>query len=217
VGEKNLGKNRFTEANCLSAILSCNLWPAQLVKECRKGKAWMPTDDSSVLERFQAGNLEAFEALFRSHQKEVYGWLLRIVRIPAQAEDLTAETFWKIYRARERFDPARDFSAWARTIATRAALDWLRTQRTETELPATVPAPPAGDPGVAAETRRKIAAALARLPPALRVAAVLAVVEEMPHKQVAEALGISSGAAKVRVFRALRILRRELQREGIEP
>ena len=177
----------------------------------------MPTDDSSVLERFQAGELEAFESLFRSHQKEVYGWLLRIVRNPAQAEDLTVETFWKIHRACERFDPARDFSAWARTIATRAALDWLRTQRPETELPATVPAPAAGDPGVAAEIRRKIAAALARLPPALRVAAVLAVVEEIPHKKIAQSLGISTGAVKVRVFRALRILRRELQREGIEP
>ena len=177
----------------------------------------MPTDDSRVLERFRAGEMDAFEALFRSHQQRVYAGLLRIVRNPAQAEDLTVETFWKIYRARERFDAARDFGAWARTIATRTAMDWLRTQRTETELPTTLPAAETGDPGIAAEIRRKTAAALARLPPALRVAAVLAVVDDMPYKKVAQSLGISTGAVKLRVYRALRILRRELQREGITP
>ncbi len=177
----------------------------------------MQDDQSSVLQRFRAGEMEAFETLFRSHQQAVYGWLLRIVRNPWQAEDLTVETFWKIYRARARFDPARGFEAWARTVATRAAVDWLRTQRPEEELPANLPAASTGDPGVADEIRRRTANALARLPPALRVAAMLAVVEEMPRKQIADALGISTGAVKLRVFRALRILRRELEREGITP
>lgn len=177
----------------------------------------MPDHENRVLQRFRAGEMDAFETLFRSHQQAVYGWLLRIVRNPAQAEDLTVETFWRIFRARERFDPAREFGAWARTIATRTAMDWLRIRRDETELPATLQAPCVSDPGVTEEIRRKTAEALARLPPSLRVAAMLAVVEEMPNKQVAEVLGISTGAAKLRVFRALRILRRELQREGITP
>jgi DNA-directed RNA polymerase specialized sigma24 family protein len=51
----------------------------------------------------------------------------------------------------------------------------------------------------------------------LRVAAVLAVVEELPHKEVAAALGISVAAVKVRVFRALRLLRKDLQQQGITP
>ncbi len=177
----------------------------------------MQDDESSVLQRFRAGEMEAFEGLFRSHQQAVYGWLLRIVRNPTQAEDLTVETFWKIYRARARFDPVRGFEAWARMIATRTAVDWLRTQRPEEELPVNLPAVSTGDPGIADEIRRKTAKALARLPSALRVAAMLAVVEEMPHRQVADELGISTGAVKVRVFRALRILRRELEREGIKP
>ena len=46
------------------------------------------------------------------------------------------ETFWRIYRAHARFDPTRGFEAWARTIATHAALDWLRTQQPETEFAA---------------------------------------------------------------------------------
>jgi RNA polymerase sigma-70 factor, ECF subfamily len=169
------------------------------------------------LDQFRTGSEAAFEALFRLHQRAVYGWLLRIVRNPAAAEDLTVETFWRIYRAHARFDPMRGFEAWARTIATHAALDWLRTQRPEIELSADEAMPARGDPAVSAEIRRKTAQALSRLPPKLRIAAVLAVVEEMPQKDVAYALGISVAAVKVRVFRALRLLRNDLQQQGITP
>jgi len=73
------------------------------------------------------------------------------------------------------------------------------------------------DPAVTAELRVKTAQAFERLPPQLRVAALLAVVEEQPHKEVAEALGISVMAAKLRVFRALRLLRKDLERQGMKP
>src|SRR5215207_1648535 len=58
-----------------------------------------------LLKRFRQGDPEAFEALFRQCQGEVYGWIVRVVRDPSAAEDLTLETFWRIYRARGRFDP----------------------------------------------------------------------------------------------------------------
>lgn len=181
----------------------------------------MPNGENSVLDEFRQGSPEtfedAFETLFRLHQRAVYGWLLRIVRNPAVAEDLTVETFWRIYRAHARFEPSRGFEAWAHSIATHTALDWLRSRKTESELPADLPAPVPGDPGVSAEIRRSTALAFARLPPGLRIAAVLAVVEELPHKEVAAALGISVAAVKVRVFRALRLLRKDLQQQGITP
>jgi RNA polymerase sigma factor (sigma-70 family) len=170
---------------------------------------------------FRHGDLDAFEALFRLHQRTVYGWVLRMVRDPATAEDLTAETFWRIYQAHARLDPARGFEGWARRIATHAALDWMRSSKKERELTAELVADPAagavGDPAIAAEIRMKTAAAFARLPPKLRIAAVLAVVEQLPHKDVAEALGISVAAVKLRVFRALRLLRKDLERQGIRP
>ncbi len=52
-----------------------------------------------LLERFAAGDVDAFEALFRQYQGEVYRWLMRIVRNTAVAEDLTVETFWRMHRA----------------------------------------------------------------------------------------------------------------------
>ena len=177
----------------------------------------MGNGSSDVLNAFRQGDVDAFETLFRLHQRAVYGWILRIVRNPAAAEDLTVETFWRIHRARARFEPARGFEAWARRIATHAALDWLRTARPESELPADVAAPAGADPAVSEEIRRKTAAAFERLPAKLRIAALLAVVEEQPGKDVAAALGISVAAVKLRVFRALRLLRKDLEGQGIRP
>lgn len=172
------------------------------------------------LARFCQGDVDAFEELFRLHQRAVYGWILRIVRNPPAAEDLTVETFWRIYKAHARFEASLGFEPWARRIATRAALDWLRARRPESELSAEVMAAQSTaptDPGVTAEIRSRTAQAFARLPPKLRVAAILSVVEEQPHKDVAEALGISVTAVKLRVFRALRLLRKDLERQGITP
>jgi RNA polymerase sigma factor (sigma-70 family) len=92
-----------------------------------------------ALRQFCHGDLDAFEALFRRHQSDVYGWIVRIVRDPAAAEDLTVETFWRIYRAHARFDAKRHFAPWARRIATNAALDHLKTARPETDLPNDLP------------------------------------------------------------------------------
>jgi RNA polymerase sigma-70 factor (ECF subfamily) len=177
----------------------------------------MPESTLDVLHRFARGDVDAFEEIFRLHQAEVYRWIRRIVRDPAISEDLTVETFWRIHQAHARFDPARSFEAWARRIATNAALDHLRSRPAETELPDDLPEPPRSDPGISQDLRQKTARAFASLPPKLRIAATLALIEERPHKEIAEALGVSTGAVKVRVFRALRLLRKALQQQGIEP
>ncbi len=173
--------------------------------------------ERDLLLAFSHGDISAFETLFRLHQKAVFGWVLRIVRNPATAEEITVESFWRIFRAHARLDPSRGFEPWARRIATHAALDHLRNQKPEADLPDEVPAPALADPAITAEIRRKTALAFSRLPPKLRVAATLAVIEELPQKEVAEALGTTVAAVKLRVFRALRILRKDLAQQGITP
>jgi RNA polymerase sigma-70 factor (ECF subfamily) len=181
----------------------------------------MQIQASDTLTHFQQGcpgtYFAAFETLFHQHQRAIYGWILRIVRDPAAAEDLTVETFMRIHDAHARFQPERGFEGWARRIATHAALDHLRRRRPQNELHADLPVPAGTDPAVCEEIRRKTALAFGRLPPKLRIAAVLAVVEERPHREVAEALGITVAAVKLRVFRALRLLRKDLESQGIRP
>lgn len=169
-----------------------------------------------LLERFAAGDLEAFETLFRQHQKEVYTWTVRIVRDSGIAEDLTVETFWRIYKSRVRFDPAGNFRAWARRIATNAALDHLRHARRETELPEDLPCATGMDSAVRSETRDRIREAFHELPAKYRLVATLALVEEEPYDNIAEAVGISAALVKVRVFRAVRMLRKKLNSLGVE-
>ncbi|HXZ33404.1 MAG TPA: sigma-70 family RNA polymerase sigma factor [Terriglobales bacterium] len=172
---------------------------------------------SDVARQFALGDLEAFETLFRQYQSEVYRWTVRIVRDPGAAEDLTIETFWRIYRAHARFDPGRSFGAWARRIATNAALDYLKTRRVEVELPADFPATASPDPQIRRELQEQIRAAFHKLPAKLQITATLALVEELPYKEISDALGISVGAVKLRVFRALRQLRKNLKHLGVEP
>jgi RNA polymerase sigma-70 factor (ECF subfamily) len=163
-----------------------------------------------LLQRFRQGDPDAFEALFRQFQREVYGWVVRIVRDPAAAEDITLEAFWRIHRARGRFDPGASFGAWARRIATNLAIDHLRRSRPEVALAEDLAGPTDADPLVCQERRRQIAAAFARLPLKLRVAATLCLIEEQSPKDIAAALGMSEGAVRVRVFRAVRLLRARL-------
>jgi len=170
-----------------------------------------------LLRRFANGEIDAFEVLVRHHQSDIYGWIVRIVRDPGIAEDLTVETLWRIYRARQRFRPTGNFAAWARRIATNLAIDHLRHSHSEQSLLAEPAAAAASDGLLQRETREKIRQAFCRLPVKLRVAATLALIEERPYDEIADALGISVGAVKLRVFRAVRILRRQLEHHGITP
>jgi RNA polymerase sigma-70 factor (ECF subfamily) len=177
----------------------------------------MPDDvDRALLDRFVQGDQDAFEWLFRQFQGEVHRWILRIVREASAADDVLVETFWRVYRGRARYDPSRTFGAWIRRIATNAALDHLRAMRRHPVLRGSVdavaaPEQPDGD------MRNLVALAFRRLPPPLQVVAMLALVEELPYGDIADALGIPVGTVKSRVFRATRALRTELARLGIRP
>jgi len=75
------------------------------------------TLDRDLLERFVAGDPDAFERLFRQISGEVHRWILRIVRDPSAADDVLVEAFWRAYRGRARFDPSRSLGAWMPMLA----------------------------------------------------------------------------------------------------
>ena len=82
-----------------------------------------------LLQRFAAGDMDAFESLFRQYQRDVYRWIVRVVRETAVAEDLTVEAFWRAHKAHARLRPDGNFAAWLRRIATNLAIDHLRKRR----------------------------------------------------------------------------------------
>lgn len=167
--------------------------------------------------RFAEGEVDAFEAIYRRSHQDIYRWIVRMVRDPGIAEDLVVETFWRIYRSRATFDWTRSFEAWSRRIATNVARDYLRRRPSEVELPAALAQPARPDPAVGHDIQRKVRMAVAQLPARHRIVALLALVEEQSHHDIAAALGIPVGTVKSRLFHAIRLLRRKLERLGMEP
>ena len=171
--------------------------------------------DQALLLRFVHGDRAAFETLFRTFERDVYRWILRIVRDASTAEDGVVEAFWRGYRGRARFDPSRSFGAWMRRIATRVAIDLLNTARRRGSVSiggmAEIACAPAG--GMVADA---IARAFDSLPPKLRVVATLALIEERPHAEIAAALDVPIGTVKSRLFRATQKLREALDRLEVD-
>ena len=87
----------------------------------------------------------------------------------------------------------------------------------QVSLPEDHPADPEPDSAVQSETRSAIRSAFAALPPKLRIVVQLGLVEEEPYRAIAEALGISESAVKLRMFRGVRLLRKKLHHMGVRP
>jgi RNA polymerase sigma-70 factor (ECF subfamily) len=164
-----------------------------------------------LLERARAGDVRAFEALYRIHHRRVYALCRRLVADGGLAEELTQDTFVKAWRALGEFRGDARLATWLRRIAVNTVvsyqrrhgpwLDWLR-RRTDP--------PEAGDArdGAAA---RDLERAIARLPPRARQVFVLMDVEGHSHEEAAALLGMAIGTSKAQLHRARQLLRGFLQ------
>ncbi|HVB08706.1 MAG TPA: sigma-70 family RNA polymerase sigma factor, partial [Candidatus Acidoferrales bacterium] len=81
--------------------------------------------------RLRRGDLESLAELVTRYQHRLYRYLLRIVRRPAEAEDLFQQTWLRVATQIRRFDPHRNFEAWLFTLARNLAIDHLRRVRPE--------------------------------------------------------------------------------------
>ncbi len=161
--------------------------------------------------RFCQGDAPAFDALFQRYAGPVHGYLTRLTGSPATAEDLVQLTFLSLVRARGRFQPGSRFKPWLYAIATNAARDSQRRNRRpeeltpEGELPASIPAdtPAPRDSGLEQAVHR----ALAQLPEGQRIPILLHRFEGMSFAEVADALGLTESAVKVRAHRGYARLR----------
>lgn len=178
------------------------------------------------LDRARAGDRAAFGRLVRRHQRRVYAATLHILGNHSDADDATQEAFVRAYRGLASFDGRADFFTWLYRIAVNTALNALRSGRRGAALVTRGGAEAAhvgGRPealgqaiatpahrALAADDVARVMAAVAELSPALRVTIVLATVEELPHKRIAEILEIPEGTVAWRVNEARRLLKLRL-------
>lgn len=188
-------------------------------------------DEDPDLDRARNGDREAFGRLVKRHQRRVYAAALHILGNHSDADDATQETFVKAFRGLPQFDGRADFFTWLYRITVNTALNTLRGGKRGTALSqksgaeaAHVGGRPealgqnAPDPSQKVQTSaevQRVLEAIAELSPSLRVTLVLATVEDLPHKQIAEILEIPEGTVAWRVNEARRLLRQRLA--AVEP
>lgn len=152
--------------------------------------------------------------LVREHYPSVLGLARRMLGNDAEARDAAQETFARAFRHYADFDPRRRFVAWILTIAANHIRDLFRKRRgvaLDDEAAEAIPelAPP--DARILREENRAaLHAAVDRLAPDLRIVVHLVFREELTYAEVASALGITINAVRIRLYRALGILRKEL-------
>ncbi len=173
-------------------------------------------NEDDDLERARRGDRDAFGRLVRRHQRRVYAAALHILGNHSDADDATQEAFVRAYRGLGSFDGRADFSTWLYRIAVNTALNALRSGGAEAahvggrpEALGQAEPSPAQQAQDAGEVAR-VLEAVTQLSPALRVTLVLATIEELPHKQIAEILEIPEGTVAWRVNEARRLLKLRL-------
>jgi len=162
---------------------------------------------SDLLRRSARGDQTAFSALYDATAARVYGLVLRVVRDPAQAEEVTQECFLDFWRQAGRFDPARGSAvSWLLTIAHRKGVDRVRSAEASTRRDTTYHRSSATvDHDVTAEAAtdaleaKRVRTAMATLTPVQREALELAYFGGYTHTEVATMLDLPVGTAKTRI------------------
>ncbi len=157
------------------------------------------------------------EQLFARHHNEIFVYVLRMVRDPELAADLTQDAFVKAYRAQDTLEKPENARAWLSQIAHRVTLDELRRRKIVRFLPWTgeshgaSPSPER----LAMDLRLSgdLARALARIPERQRAALILAEVHDLTGLELASVLGVSHVAARALLTRARESLRQALAEE----
>ena len=168
---------------------------------------------SSVLvRRAVAGDVAAFERLYRDHVGRLHGAILRLVGMDrARAEELTQESFVRAWQKLSSFRFESAFSTWLYRLGVNTALMDLRRGRDEDSVDDAVLEQVADNqvPFCAAE-RGDLERAVAALPPRARAVLILHDVEGWKHEEISTELGMAVGTSKAQLHRARSLLRRRL-------
>lgn len=182
-------------------------------------------EDQKLIKLAREGDQKAFETLLKKYRNLVYHVMIKMVRNPQEAEDLSQEAFIKAFNALSSFNEEFAFSTWLMKIATNNCIDYLRKKKLRTysidepiqykeeqvqiELPDHNPTP---EKTLLNEERRKlINDAIQSLPPRYRHVIVLRHQEEKSYEDIAEILKLPLGTVKARIFRAREMLNKKIK------
>lgn len=168
----------------------------------------------SIEVRAAGGDPAAFTALMTATKADLYRFIRRYVGDEAEAHDVLQEAYASAWLAVRRYDPARPFEVWLRSIALNKCRDWSRRRAVRRVVRGVMglDAPEAtavGDDAPTAEARlddqrkaENLQRAVSELPDALKGPLLLAALEGRSHAEIASILGITPKAVETRIARA---------------
>ncbi len=169
-----------------------------------------PLTEQELLRQCLAGNASAQYALYDRYVKAMYHVALRIVADTGEAEDVLQDSFVRIFNALPTFRGESTLGAWIRRIVVTTSLNHIGKRRLRFE--SIQPHHDAEDKPEADmlwETAQ-LHEAIKALPDGARIVFTLFVIEDMPHKEIAAALGITESTSKTQYMRAKQLLKKLL-------
>jgi len=164
---------------------------------------------ASLIAEARAGSPDALSALYLEHGAALFRLAYRLVGAREDAEDVVHDVFVGLPDALRRYEERGSFAAWLKRVTARVALMRLRSGKRRREVALDNAAGQVQPPTISGGDG--LAAAVDTLPDHLRAVLVLKEIEGYAHAEIALLLGISEGASRVRLTRALERLRNELE------
>ena len=181
--------------------------------------------EKSWIEACQNGDVAAFEGLYNKYHRQLYGYLLAMLRSPHAAEDVTQDIFVKLFHNIGSYRFQSPFNHWLFRLARNQAIDHLRREKVrrvtslDEDLGEMAPMRERVPdkrliPSAKAEQHERaeqVRAAVLALPEDFREAVVMREWEDLAYEEIAERLEISVGTVKSRLFRARALLEKKLK------
>ena len=171
------------------------------------------TELAGLISRVARGDAEAFDAVYDQVAATVFGIVRRVIRDPAQSEEVTQDVLLEVWRNAAKFDPGRgSAAAWVTTLAHRRAVDRVRSVQKESDrerriAAAAVPYDEVAEAVESSLERERVRRCLGSLTELQRESVTLAYYGGYTYSQVASLLGVPDGTIKTRMRDALIRLR----------
>ena len=170
--------------------------------------------DASEREQYQAaikGDRDAFEMIIRTHSRTLFAIAYGILQNREEAEDVVQDSLIRAWKTRWRVRDPQKFPAWLTTIARHRAHDFLRKRKTVPLEGHALSCPTSTDVADTTEVDQQLHSALAALPELHRAALTLRYFEEMEYATIENTLGLTNGALRGILGRALATMRKQLR------
>lgn len=182
-------------------------------------------DEPEIIRRCRSGDEKAYRELIQRYQRQVYSVALRMLRRHEDAEDLVQETFVRMFKALDRYDPERPFPAWLFTIASRLCIDHLRRRKVrpisltqhdaeeneEWTLEVEDPGLKPDETAVHHEEEGRTQDLIDSLPEHYRIVVIMRHQQDLSYEEIAEALHLPLGTVKARIHRARALLKDRIE------